>query len=62
MTMEDITGETILILGDKKKRDNSLEQATGIGPAYLPWQGSVLPLNYACKTGINYKKKETLLQ
>ena len=28
--------------------DFSLEQATGIGPAYLPWQGNVLPLNYAC--------------
>ena len=25
-----------------------VEQATGIGPAYLPWQGNVLPLNYAC--------------
>ena len=26
----------------------SLEQVTGIGPAYLPWQGNVLPLNYTC--------------
>jgi hypothetical protein len=25
-----------------------LEQVTGIGPAYLPWQGNVLPLNYTC--------------
>ena len=25
-----------------------MEQVTGIGPAYLPWQGSVLPLNYTC--------------
>ncbi len=25
-----------------------MEQATGIGPAYPPWQGGVLPLNYAC--------------
>ena len=25
-----------------------VEQATGIGPTYLPWQGNVLPLNYAC--------------
>ena len=25
-----------------------MEQVTGIGPAYLPWQGNVLPLNYAC--------------
>ena len=25
-----------------------VEQATGIEPAYLPWQGNVLPLNYAC--------------
>ena len=25
-----------------------VEQVTGIGPAYLPWQGNVLPLNYAC--------------
>ncbi len=25
-----------------------MEQVTGIEPAYLPWQGSVLPLNYTC--------------
>ena len=25
-----------------------VEQVTGIGPAYLPWQGNVLPLNYTC--------------
>lgn len=25
-----------------------MEQVTGIGPAYLPWQGNVLPLNYTC--------------
>ena len=26
-----------------------MEQATGIEPACRPWQGRVLPLNYACK-------------
>jgi hypothetical protein len=26
----------------------SLEQVTGIEPAYQPWQGCVLPLNYTC--------------
>ncbi len=26
----------------------SMEQITGIEPAWLPWQGSVLPLNYIC--------------
>jgi len=25
-----------------------MEQVTGIGPAYRPWQGRVLPLNYTC--------------
>ena len=25
-----------------------VEQATGIEPACRPWQGRVLPLNYAC--------------
>ena len=25
-----------------------VEQATGIRPTYLPWQGNVLSLNYAC--------------
>ena len=27
---------------------DGMEQAAGIEPVYLPWQGNVLPLNYAC--------------
>ena len=38
---------------EKKKRTcsraSSLEQATGIEPAYSAWEADVLPLNYACK-------------
>ena len=26
-----------------------VEQIAGIEPANLPWQGSILPLNYVCK-------------
>ena len=37
-----------LILYDIRKI-TPVEQATGIEPACLPWQGRVLPLNYACK-------------
>ena len=50
-------GHTDSIIVEKEKEKSpehpdliyQMEQATGIGPACRPWQGRVLPLNYACK-------------
>ena len=43
-----------------------MEQVTGIGPAYLPWQGNVLPLNYTCMSSLgrleNYIKAHKAMQ
>ena len=37
-----------------QETNEQLEQATRIELAWLPWQGSVLPLNYACKMDCEY--------
>ena len=39
-----------------------MEQMTGIGPAYQPWQGRVLPLNYICRASIIIKKGNLLIK
>ena len=39
-----------------------MEQVTGIEPAYLPWQGSVLPLNYTCSCMNKYNKQIKIMQ
>lgn len=34
----------------------SMEQTTGIGPAYSAWEADILPLNYVC-VYIDYSEK-----
>lgn len=34
----------------------SMEQTTGIGPAYSAWEADILPLNYVC-VYIDYNEK-----
>ena len=33
----------------KRRQALSLEQMTGIGPAYSAWEADILPLNYICR-------------
>jgi hypothetical protein len=35
--------------------EHEVQQATGIEPASPAWEAGVLPMNYACTTGIYYK-------
>ena len=47
-----------LFLDKKKKTLNTkpflinMEQNTGVGPAYPPWEGGILPMNQFCTTSI----------
>lgn len=37
-----------------------MEQMTGIEPAYQPWQGCVLPLNYICMMAVQMGLEPTI--